>query len=101
MKRRQLGQSGLDASVIGLGTWAIGGWMWGGQDERDAVRAIHASLDAGVNLIDTAPIYGFGHSESIVGAAIGSPERCGAGHEMRPGMGRRARRVLFQLRRAR
>lgn len=70
MRRRQLGQSGLDASVIGLGTWAIGGWMWGGQDERDALRAIHASLDAGVDLIDTAPIYGFGHSESIVGAAI-------------------------------
>ena len=70
MRLRQLGQSGLEASVIGLGTWAIGGWMWGGQDERDAIRAIHASLDAGVDLIDTAPIYGFGHSESIVGAAI-------------------------------
>lgn len=70
MKRRQLGQSGIMASSIGLGTWAIGGWMWGGQEERDAVRAIHAALDAGVDLIDTAPIYGFGRSEGIVGAAI-------------------------------
>ncbi len=70
MKRRQLGQSGILASTIGLGTWAIGGWMWGGQGEREAVRAIHAALDAGVDLIDTAPIYGFGRSEEIVGAAI-------------------------------
>jgi len=70
MKRRQLGKSGIMASSIGLGTWAIGGWMWGGQEEREAIRAIHASLDAGVDLIDTAPIYGFGRSERIVGAAI-------------------------------
>jgi methylglyoxal reductase len=70
MKRRQLGQSGIMASSIGLGTWAIGGWMWGGQEEREAIRAIHAALDAGVDLIDTAPIYGFGRSERIVGAAI-------------------------------
>lgn len=60
----------LDASVIGLGTWAMGGWMWGGRDDDMSIAAIHASLDAGVSLIDTAPIYGFGHCEEIVGRAI-------------------------------
>lgn len=70
MQTRPLGSSGIEASVVGLGAWAIGGWMWGGVDEADAVSAIHASIDQGVNLIDTAPIYGFGLSESIVGAAI-------------------------------
>jgi aryl-alcohol dehydrogenase-like predicted oxidoreductase len=58
------------ASRIGLGTWAIGGWMWGGTDEKAAVRTIHAALDAGINVIDTAPAYGFGKSEEIVGRAI-------------------------------
>ncbi|MBN2023847.1 MAG: aldo/keto reductase [Pirellulales bacterium] len=70
MQQRALGGSGIEASVIGLGTWATGGWMWGGTDEADAVRAIHASLDHGVNLIDTAPMYGFGRSEELVGRAI-------------------------------
>ncbi len=70
MQYRTLGQSKIQASTIGLGTWAIGGWMWGGADERDSIAAIHASLDAGVSLIDTAPVYGFGLSEEIVGKAI-------------------------------
>jgi len=70
MRTRPLGQSGIEASVVGLGAWAIGGWMWGGTDERQSIDAIHAGIDAGVNLIDTAPIYGFGRSESIVGKAI-------------------------------
>jgi methylglyoxal reductase len=70
MKFRKLGASGISASVIGLGTFAIGGWFWGGTDEKKAIEAIHASLDMGVNLIDTAPIYGFGVAERIVGAAI-------------------------------
>lgn len=70
MHHRPLGQSGISASVVGLGTWAIGGWMWGGTDEAKAVKAIHASLDAGINLIDTAPVYGLGLSETIVGRAI-------------------------------
>jgi len=60
----------LKASRIGLGTWAMGGWMWGGSDEQEAVRTIRAALDKGVNLIDTAPVYGFGRSEEIVGRAI-------------------------------
>jgi methylglyoxal reductase len=67
---REIGSSGLSASAIGLGTWAIGGWMWGGTDEAAAVAGIRASLDAGVTLIDTAPAYGMGRSEEIVGAAI-------------------------------
>jgi aryl-alcohol dehydrogenase-like predicted oxidoreductase len=70
MRTRPFGSSGIEASVIGLGTWAIGGWMWGGADERASVAAIQASIDAGVSLIDTAPAYGFGRSEEIVGQAI-------------------------------
>ncbi|MBA2880966.1 aryl-alcohol dehydrogenase-like predicted oxidoreductase [Desulfosalsimonas propionicica] len=63
---------GLDqkASRVGLGTWAIGGWMWGGTDEAQSVRTIHAALDKGINLVDTAPVYGFGTSEQIVGKAV-------------------------------
>lgn len=70
MLMRPLGRSGIEASVVTLGAWAMGGWMWGGADEDDAVRAVHAALDHGVNMIDTAPIYGFGHSEIVVGRAI-------------------------------
>ncbi len=55
---------------IGLGTWAIGGWMWGGSDETDSIRTIHAALDHGITLIDTAPVYGFGRAEEIVGKAL-------------------------------
>jgi aryl-alcohol dehydrogenase-like predicted oxidoreductase len=60
----------LSVSRIGLGTWAIGGWMWGGTDDEESVRTIHAAIERGINLIDTAPAYGFGHSEEIVGRAI-------------------------------
>jgi len=70
MKFRLLGSSGIEASTVGLGTWAIGGWMWGGTDEKQSIDAIHAALDAGINLIDTAPAYGFGRSEELVGKAI-------------------------------
>ncbi|KRD60453.1 aldo/keto reductase [Ensifer sp. ENS10] len=67
---RESGRSGVKASAVGLGTWAIGGWMWGGTDERESIAAIQASLDAGVTLIDTAPAYGLGRSEEIVGKAL-------------------------------
>ena len=67
---RKIGRSGVEASAVGLGTWAIGGWMWGGTDEAESISAIQASLDAGVTLIDTAPAYGLGRSEEIVGKAI-------------------------------
>jgi aryl-alcohol dehydrogenase-like predicted oxidoreductase len=60
----------IRASRVALGTWAIGGWMWGGSNENDAINAIHAALDRGINLIDTAPVYGFGRSEEIVGKAL-------------------------------
>lgn len=70
MKYRTLGASGIESSVVGLGTWAIGGWMWGGSDEDKAIKAIQTAIDAGMNLIDTAPAYGFGLSEKIVGKAI-------------------------------
>ncbi len=60
----------LKVSRIALGTWAIGGWMWGGTDEAAAIGAIHEALDHGVRLIDTAPAYGFGRSEEIVGKAL-------------------------------
>ena len=58
------------ASRIGLGTWAMGGVQWGGTDDNESVKTIHAALDLGVTLIDTAPAYGFGHSEKVVGRAI-------------------------------
>ncbi len=70
MKMRPLGSSGIGASVVAFGAWAIGGWTWGGADEQESIRAIHAFLDAGGNLIDTAPVYGFGRSEEVVGKAI-------------------------------
>jgi len=70
MQRRHLGTSGFEISRIGLGTWAIGGHMWGGQDEVESIGAIHAALDHGINWIDTAPIYGSGLSEEVVGRAL-------------------------------
>ncbi len=57
-------------SRIGLGTWGMGGFQWGGADDDESVRTIHAAIDRGINLIDTAPAYGFGHSERVVGRAI-------------------------------
>ncbi len=60
----------MTVSRVTLGTWAIGGWMWGGSDERESIATIHAALDAGVTCIDTAPVYGFGRSEEIVGKAL-------------------------------
>jgi aryl-alcohol dehydrogenase-like predicted oxidoreductase len=60
----------LNSSRIALGTWAIGGWMWGGTDEAESIRTIHAALDQGINLLDTAPVYGYGRSEEIVGKAL-------------------------------
>jgi aryl-alcohol dehydrogenase-like predicted oxidoreductase len=70
MKYRPLGKSGIEASVVGFGAWAIGGWMWGGTKKNDPEGAIRAAIDHGINLIDTAPMYGYGHSEELVGAAL-------------------------------
>jgi len=60
----------LKVSRVAIGTWAIGGWMWGGTDDTESISTIRAALDHGINVIDTAPAYGFGRSEEIVGKAI-------------------------------
>lgn len=70
MEYRQLGESGVSASVVTFGAWAIGGWMWGGSERSDAMAAIRASYEEGVTSIDTAAVYGQGLSEEIVGEAL-------------------------------
>src|SRR5262245_48763693 len=73
MQRRILGNSNLDITRIGLGSWAIGGeWRfgWGPQDDADSLTTIRRAIDLGINWIDTAAIYGLGHSEEIVGRAL-------------------------------
>jgi aryl-alcohol dehydrogenase-like predicted oxidoreductase len=74
MKKRQLGNSDLHITPLGVGAWAIGGggWEfgWGPQDDNDSIAAIHAALDAGINWIDTAAVYGLGHSEQVVARAL-------------------------------
>jgi aryl-alcohol dehydrogenase-like predicted oxidoreductase len=70
MERMTIGASGVTTSRIGLGTWAIGGWMWGGADEAQSIATIRSAVERGVTLIDTAPVYGFGVSEEVVGKAI-------------------------------
>jgi aryl-alcohol dehydrogenase-like predicted oxidoreductase len=70
METIAIGKLPIKASRIALGTWAMGGWMWGGTDEAASIRTIHEALDRGITLIDTAPVYGFGRSEEIVGKAL-------------------------------
>lgn len=70
MEYRKLGNSDLEVSVVTFGAWAAGGWMWGGTERSEAVKAIQAGFDLGVSSIDTAPVYGQGLSEEIVGEAI-------------------------------
>jgi aryl-alcohol dehydrogenase-like predicted oxidoreductase len=70
MEQIAIGSSGVKTSRIGLGTWAIGGWMWGGSDEAESIATIRSAVERGVTLIDTAPVYGFGRSEEIVGKAL-------------------------------
>ncbi|HEX9343709.1 MAG TPA: aldo/keto reductase [Actinomycetota bacterium] len=73
MRYRTLGRDGPALSVVGFGAWAIGGpwaWGWGRQDDRQSIAALHRALDAGVNWIDTAPAYGLGHSELLVGRVL-------------------------------
>src|SRR3979490_105439 len=60
----------LEVSRIGIGTWAIGGWMWGGSEEKESIETIRAALDQGITVVDTAPVYGFGRAEEIVGKAL-------------------------------
>src|SRR6266849_2404344 len=74
MNTKRLGNSNLHITPIGFGAWALGGgsweFAWGSQDDRDSVAAIHAALDAGVTWIDTAAVYGLGHSEEVVARAL-------------------------------
>src|SRR5882757_8866913 len=74
MQTRQLGNSDLHITPLGIGAWAMGGggwaFAWGHQDDDESIGAIHAALDRGINWIDTAAVYGLGHSEEIVGKAV-------------------------------
>jgi aryl-alcohol dehydrogenase-like predicted oxidoreductase len=70
METRKLGKTEFKVSEIAFGAWAIGGWMWGGSDSRDAVKAVETAIDNGMTTIDTASVYGFGLSEQLVGKAI-------------------------------
>jgi len=70
MVYRKLGNTDLEISAIAFGAWAIGGWMWGGNDETDSVKAIQKAFDLGITTFDTAPVYGFGKSEELLGRAL-------------------------------
>lgn len=71
MEHRRAGKSSLELPVVTFGAWAIGGLFWGGSDDKDALDAIRAAVDHGITAIDTAPMYGCGHSEELVGRALG------------------------------
>src|SRR6202035_2220733 len=70
MERSEIPGTSLKVSPVAIGTWAIGGWMWGGTDEAQSVATIRTAFEHGINVVDTAPVYGFGRSEEIVGRAI-------------------------------
>ena len=70
MRYRALGGSGIEASTVAFGAWAVGGWWWGGADDSESIGAISRALELGITLIDTAPAYGLGHSEEVVGKAV-------------------------------
>jgi aryl-alcohol dehydrogenase-like predicted oxidoreductase len=69
-ERTEIPGTSLRVSPVAIGTWAIGGWMWGGTDEAESIATIQAAFEHGINVVDTAPVYGFGRSEEIVGKAI-------------------------------
>jgi len=70
MEYRKLGKTNIQVTPIAFGAWAIGGWMWGGADIDEGIRALKVSFDLGITTIDTAPVYGFGRSEELVGKAM-------------------------------
>ena len=70
MERRRLGRSGVEVSVLGLGTWPMSGEWWGDADDETSIRTVHRALELGVTLIDTAESYGKGHAEEVVGRAL-------------------------------
>ena len=75
MKLRRLGNSEVEVTPLAFGAWAIGGWQWGGAEEKAALRALRTSFDRGITTIDTAPVYGFGRSEILVGQALEGIDR--------------------------
>ncbi len=96
MQKRKLGASDLEITPIGVGAWAMGGggWQfaWGAQDDDQSVEAIHAALDKGINWIDTAAIYGLGHSEEVVARAHrGAVQKAAGFHQVRNRLEREAR----------
>jgi aryl-alcohol dehydrogenase-like predicted oxidoreductase len=70
MELARIPGTSLKVSPVAIGTWAIGGWMWGGTDEAESIATIRSAFEHGINVVDTAPVYGFGRSEEIVGRAI-------------------------------
>ncbi len=70
MEHKTLGQSDIKVSELAFGAWAIGGWLWGGADSNDAIKAVETAVDNGMTTIDTAAVYGFGLSEELVGKAV-------------------------------
>jgi aryl-alcohol dehydrogenase-like predicted oxidoreductase len=75
IERSEIPGTSLKVSPVAIGTWAIGGWMWGGTDEAESIATIRAAFEHGINVVDTAPVYGFGRSEEIVGKAIAEGRR--------------------------
>lgn len=75
MQVKNLGQTNVKVTPMAFGAWAVGGWMWGGAEETAAIRAIRAAFDLGMTTIDTAPVYGFGKSEELVGRALAGISR--------------------------
>src|SRR5437870_2789805 len=75
MKRRPLGKTGVMVSEVGFGAWALGGRMWGGADDKTSLAALFTALEQGVNLIDTALVYGDGRSERLIGEAVAARAR--------------------------
>jgi len=75
MELRELGKSGIMVTPMAFGAWAIGGWMWGGAEEKESIEAVRAAYDAGITTLDTAPAYGFGRSEELLSKALGGIPR--------------------------
>ena len=101
METRTLGQSGVAVvSVVGLGTWPMGGEWWGGADDEESIRTIHRALELGVTLFDTAEAYAAGHAEEVLGHALVGPRPAASGHRRQSGpQSLRARPDLGRLRR--
>ena len=81
MEKRTLGTTGIDVSVMALGCWPMGGGYWGKTDDEQSIRTIHRALEEGINFFDTAPVYGNGHSEVVLGQGLAAegPEAAPSG----------------------